>query len=105
MFEPPPSENCKGLAMNLEVKYLFPTLSSGANFLIYQLPEVLGMRKIIAHGIRMQKNAKTRAYNFLILTDLHTVMRFQSSTYTLHGNFSNGCSNPETAYNIHANLI
>ena len=39
MFEPPPSENCKGLAMNLEVKYLFPTLSSGANFLIYQLPE------------------------------------------------------------------
>ena len=33
MFEPPPLENCKGLTMKLEVKYLFPTSPhSGANF-------------------------------------------------------------------------
>ena len=29
-------------------------------FSIYQLPEDLGMRKILAHGIRMQKNPQTR---------------------------------------------
>ena len=30
------------------------------NFCIYQLPEGLGMRKILAHGIRMQKIHKPR---------------------------------------------
>ena len=44
--ESPPSENCKASNMNLKVKYLFPSSSSGANFCIYQLPECLGMRKI-----------------------------------------------------------
>ena len=46
MLKPPPSENCKASTMNLKVKYLFPSSSSGANFCIYQLPECLGMRKI-----------------------------------------------------------
>ena len=41
MLEPPPSENCKSLTMKLEVKYFFPTSSSGENFCIYQLPEGL----------------------------------------------------------------
>ena len=57
MFQPPPSEICKGLTMKLEVKYLFPTSSSGASFFIYQLSEGLEMRKILAHSIRMQKNS------------------------------------------------
>ena len=57
MFKPPPSEICKGLTMKLEVKYLFPTSSSGASFFIYQLPEGLEMQKILAHSIRMQKNS------------------------------------------------
>ena len=52
-FEPPPLKNCKDLTVKLEVKYLFPTSFSVANFNIYQLPEGLGMRKILAHGIRM----------------------------------------------------
>ena len=39
--------------MKLEVKYLFPTSSSGATFDNYQLPEGLGMRKILAFGIKM----------------------------------------------------
>ena len=51
--ERPPLKNYKDLTMKLKVKYLFPTSSSGANFYIYQLPESLGMRKILAHGIRM----------------------------------------------------
>ena len=49
--QPPPLKNYKDLTTKLEVKYLFPTLSSDANFYIYQLPEGLGMRKILAHGI------------------------------------------------------
>ena len=40
--------------------YFFQTSSSGANFYICQLPESLEMRKILAHGIRMQKNRQTR---------------------------------------------
>lgn len=46
--------------MKLEVKYLFPTLSSDSNLYIYQLPEGLAMRKILAHAIKMQKNPETR---------------------------------------------
>ena len=49
--------------MKLEVKYLFPNSSSGANVYIYQLSEGLGMRKT-AHGIRMQKNSQTREAAF-----------------------------------------
>ena len=39
--------------MKSEVKYLFPTSSSGPNFYICQLPEGLGMTKILAHGIKI----------------------------------------------------
>ena len=64
------------LTMKLKVKYIFPTLSSVANFYIYQLPEGLGMKKILAHGIRMQKNPQTRE-------DIRQgVMRGQSPTCT-----------------------
>ena len=45
--------------MKLEVKYLFPTSCSGANFYIYQLPEGFRIRKILAHDIRMKKNPET----------------------------------------------
>ena len=34
--KPPPLKNCKDLTMKLEVKYLCPISSSGANFYIYQ---------------------------------------------------------------------
>ena len=68
--------------MKLEVKYLFPSSSSGANFYIYELPEGLLMRKILAHGTRMQKNPQTRKDIFWIFTDFHGVMRVQSPTCT-----------------------
>lgn len=48
LMEPPPSENCKCLIMKLKFKYLFPTSSSGTNFYIYQLPEGLEIRNILA---------------------------------------------------------
>ena len=48
--------------MKLQVKYLFSTSTS---FYIYQLPEGLRMRKILAYGIRMQKNPKNQGGYFL----------------------------------------
>ena len=73
MVEPPPSENC--LNMKLEVKYLFPTSSLLANVCII----CLEMRKILAHGIRMQNNLQTRADIFWIFTDFHGAMRVHKS--------------------------
>ena len=73
--KPPRLKNCKDLTMKLEVKYLFPTSSSGANFYIYQLHEGLGMRKILAHGIRMQNNPQTRVDFFWIFMDFYRFMR------------------------------
>ena len=40
------------------------------------------MRKILAHDIRMQKNPQTKEDTSWIFTDLHGVMRVQSSTCT-----------------------
>ena len=72
------------LTMKLKVKYIFPTLSSVANFYIYQLPEGLGMKKILAHGIRMQKNPQTRE-------DIRQgVMRGKVQLAPPHGNFISG---------------
>ena len=65
MLEPLPSENCKGLNMKLEVKYLLPTSFSGAKFFIHQFPESLKMTKILAHVIGMQKNPQTQGAKFL----------------------------------------
>ena len=73
--ESPPLINCKNLSMKLEVKYLFSNSVSSASFYIYQLPEGLGMSKILTHGIRMQKNPETRVDIFWILTDSHGVQR------------------------------
>ena len=54
--EPLLSKNCKDLTMKLEAKYIFLTLYSGTNLNICQLLEALGMKTILAHGIRMQNN-------------------------------------------------
>ena len=78
MLQPLPTETCKALTMKMEVKYLFPTSCSGANFCIYQLPEGLEMRKILALGIRMQKNPQTRVDIVWIFMDFHRVMQVQS---------------------------
>ena len=51
--EPLLLKNFKNFTMKLDVTYLFPTLCSDINFYIYQLPEGLGMRKMLAHGIRI----------------------------------------------------
>ena len=94
--------------MKLEDKYLFPTSSTVQfqlpNFLtsffifIYQLPEGLGMRKTLSHGIRMQNNLQTRKDNFWIFMELYV----SKAQFALpHGNFINGVANPEIVYKSH----
>ena len=64
--------------MKFEVKYFF----------IYQLPEDLGMRKILAHDIRMQRNPQIRDE------------MFESKIQLLppHSNFIHGVANPKIVY-------
>ena len=80
--------------MKLEVKYLFLTSSLGANFYIYQLPEGLGMRKILTHCVTMPKIPQNKEDIFWIFTDFYEVVRVQSTTCTPHGNFISGVANP-----------
>ena len=80
--ESTPLKNCEDFDIKLEVKHIFLISNWGANIYNYQLPEDLGMRKILVHGICMQKNPQTRANIFWIFTDLHGVMQVPSPTYT-----------------------
>ena len=66
--------------MKLEVKCIFPTSTPGLNNYIYKLPEGLGMRRILAHGTRIQKNPQNREDISCIFTDFHRVMWVQSPT-------------------------
>ena len=77
--------------MKLEVKYLFPPSSSGANFYIHQSPEGLGMRKTLAYDIRMHENPQTRENVFWIFTDFYGVMRIQSPACTPTLKFHQWC--------------
>ena len=44
----------------------------------------MGIGKILAHDIRIQKNPQTKDNTFLLIfTDFHGVMRVQNPTYTL----------------------
>ena len=73
-------QNYEDLTMKYEVKYIFPTSTPGLNNYIYKLPEGLGMRRIVAHGTRIQKNPQTREDIFWIFADFHRVMWVQSPT-------------------------
>ena len=42
----------------------------------------MGIRKILAHDLRMKKNPQTKKDTFWIFTDFHGVMRVQSPTST-----------------------
>ena len=81
--------------MKLEIKYMFPTSTSGANFYIYELPEVLGMKKIYAHGTRMQKNPQTREDILRIFMEL---CGSKVQLAPQHRNFINGIANPKVVY-------
>ena len=84
--------------MKLGVKFLYLTSSSGENFYIYQLREGLGMRKILAHSIRMQQNSQTREDTFWRFTDFHKLCGSKVQLATPHKNFINGVANTELVY-------
>ena len=86
--------------MKLKVKYPFPNSSSGANFYIQQLPKGLGMRKILAHGIRMQKNPQTRENIFWVFMDFREVYGSKVQLAPPHGNFINSVANPEIVNSV-----
>ena len=90
--EPLPLRYCT--TMTLEVKYLFPTLCSGTNFYIYQLPAGLGMRKILGHGIRMQKNSQTGENIFWTFTNFHGVMRTETHNHLVRKRTLNHLAKP-----------
>ena len=58
----------------------------------------MGMRKILLHDIRMQKNQQTKEDTFWFFTDYHGVMRSKVQLVPPHRNFINGVANPEMVY-------
>ena len=98
MLEPPPSENVKALTMELEVKYLFSTSSSRANFFIYQLPEDLRMKRILVYEIGMQKNPQTSRTFSGFSRILIELCGSKVQLALPHGNFSNSLAIPEIIY-------
>ena len=77
--------------MKLQVKYLFPTSSSGTHFYIHQFSEGLGMGNILAHGLRMQKKPQTSANILWIFMEVHEFMQVQKPTCTPTGKFQQRC--------------
>ena len=49
---------------------------------LHDAKEANGMRKILAHDVRMKKNPQTKEDTLWIFTDFHGVMRVQSQTCT-----------------------
>ena len=61
---------------------------------LHDADESMGIRKILAHDIRMEKNHKPRR----TLSELWIFMRLSGSKVQLpppHGSFINGVANPE----------
>ena len=54
---------------------------------LHDVEEATGMRKILAHDMRMKKNPQNKEDTFWIFTDFHGVMRVQSPTCTLARKF------------------
>ena len=75
-----PLKNCKDLTVKLEVKHPFPTSSWGTHFYIYQLPEGLRMRKILAHMVLGCKRIHKPGLTFSAFLQIE-ITQVQSPTY------------------------
>ena len=49
---------------------------------LHDAEEAIGIRKILAHDIRMKRNPQTKEDTFWIFKDFHGLIRVQSSTCT-----------------------
>ena len=90
-----PLNNCRDLTVKLEVKYIFPTSSSGLIFYVYELPEmrkyqrmVLGCERIYNPGRKFFRSSRI----FMELCGSKIQLAF------LHGSFISGVTNPEIVY-------
>ena len=54
---------------------------------LYDAEEAMGIRKILAHEIRVKKNPQTKEDTFWIFKDFHGVMLFQGLIWTLAQTF------------------
>ena len=81
MFEPLPSEDCKGLAMKLEVKYIFQTSSPGIIFFffIHQLSESLEIRKILAKSNMHSRTQSSRTATLTPKSSIQNIQNIQNS--------------------------
>ena len=93
-----PLKNCKDLTMKLQVKYLFPTSSSGTHFYIHQFSEGLGMGNILAHGLRMQKKPQTSANIYGFSWKFMNLCRSKNRLAPPQENFSKGVANLKNLY-------
>ena len=84
--------------MNLEVKYIFPTSTPDVNNYIYKLPEGLGMRRILAHDTRIEKNPRIRKGIFRIFTDFYRVCQSKVQHTAPDRNFINGIDALRVSY-------
>ena len=49
---------------------------------LHDAEEAMGMRKILAHDIRMKKNPQTKEDTFWIFKDFHRIVQVQNPTCT-----------------------
>ena len=85
--------------IKLQIKYLFPTSSWGTNVYIYQLPEGLRIKKILAHMVLGCK--RIHKPGLIISAFWGIFMKLCMSKVKLtppHVNFINGVTNPEIIY-------
>ena len=54
---------------------------------LHDAERAIGMRKILAHSVRMKNNPQTNEDTFWIFTDFHGVMGVQSPTCTFARKF------------------
>ena len=55
---------------------------------LHDAEEAIGMRKILAHDMKMKKNPQTKEDTFWIFTDFHGFIRIQSPTCTTARKFN-----------------
>ena len=65
---------------------------------LHDAKEAIGMRKILAHDMRMKKNPRTKKDTFWNFTDFHGVMRSKSNLHSRTEISSISVTNPEIVY-------
>ena len=64
-------------------------IGSNTDMELHDAEEAIGMRKILAHDMRMKKNPQTKLETFWIFTDFHGVIGSQFQLAPLHRKFIN----------------